>query len=157
MNTEIVFKSKLMTDPIVDVLVMTKSNQSASLNKELSAYEKAIVSNLKDLSPQVKLTMKSSSSYANSGCGKDFTIYIGYDYKILSHFFSKLGQDTFFIFLGSAGDGCEKSLSNLMEDCTAYMEEDPLLYQKVTHVWSYKEVLSFIKQRLAKNETVAAA
>lgn len=144
-----------MSNPLVDVLVMTKSNQSVALNKELSAYEKALVTSLKELAPEVKLTMKSSSSYANTGCGKDFTIYIGYDYKILSHFFSKLGQDTFFIFLGSAGDDCERSLSSLMEDCTTYMEEDPLSYQQVTNVWSYKEVVSYIKQRLAKKEAEA--
>lgn len=139
-----------MSDPVVDILVMTKSNQSDALNKELSAYEKALLTNLKELSPKVKLTMKSSSNYANSGCGKDFTIYIGYDYKILSHFFSKMGQDTFFIFLGSAGDDCERSLNSLIDDCTTYMEEDPLSYQRVTHVWSYKEVLSYVKQRLVK-------
>lgn len=139
-----------MSDPVVDILIMTKSNQSDALNKELSAYEKALLTSLKELSPKVKLTMKSSSSYANSGCGKDFTIYIGYDYKILSHFFSKMGQDTFFIFLGSAGDDCERSLNNLIDDCTTYMEEDPLSYERVTHVWSYKEVLSYVKQSLVK-------
>lgn len=139
-----------MSDPVVEILVMTKSSQSASLNKELSAYEKALLTSLKELSPKVKLTTKSSSSYANTGYGKDFTIYIGYDYKIISHFFSKLGQDTFFIFLGSAGDDCERSLNNLIDDCTTYMEEDPLSYQRVTHVWSYKEVLSYVKQSLVK-------
>lgn len=132
---------------MVDVVLLTKSNPS----KDLKAFEKTVLDSLAELSSDVSLVSKSSTS-AGSLCGKDFTIYVGYDYKILAHFFSKLEQDSFFIFLAPAGDSCEAPLGKILESCSDYMECDPISYKKVAHVWSYKEAISYVKQRVTSKK-----
>lgn len=128
---------------MVDVVLITK----ASPSKELKEFEKTVLDSLAELGKDISLTSKSSAA-SNVQCGKDFTIYVGYDYKILAHFFSKLDQDSFFIFLGPAGESCEGPLSKVLESCSDYMDCDSVAYRKMAHIWSYKEAISYVKQRI---------
>jgi hypothetical protein len=134
-----------MSTTSVEITLITKADPSP----ELKSFEKVILSNLNSMEQgSIKLAAKCSSSLTSSTShGKHFTIYVGYDYKILAHFFSKLDQDTFFIFLGPAGSDTKVALEDLLRNCTDYMDTDASIYKKIAHSWSYKEVISYVKQK----------
>lgn len=137
---------------MVDIVVVTKTNPS----KELKAFEKTILDSLAELGSAVSLVSKTSAQCGSLSCGKDFTMYIGYDHKILSHFFAKLEQDSFFVFLAPAGDSCEAPLGKILENCADYMDCDSTAYKKMASVWSYKEAISYVKQRISATAPAVA-
>lgn len=123
---------------MLDVQIITKENPSAEL-KQMETVLRREISKLKQ-----DIQYKEDRSEV----GLDFNIYIGYDYSALSHFFRYVDStDSFFIFFGPAGEGPEDSINNLVRDCVDNMGCSPEVYKKVAGVWSYKEIISYIKQK----------